>query len=147
MLAPDFSEVVENHDRLSPSKHGLAVCGLQRGIRVLLCAMPMLLGSGCGDGPTGFGNPGSIEVLIQSHGEMLDPNGYQVVIDGSLTRSVEVNSTTEFGGLPPGAYSIEIAGVASNCIVVEENPVTVLVISDKKTVGSFGVQCFATFGS
>ena len=147
MLAPDFSEVVENHDRLSPSKHGLAVCGLQRGIRVLLCAMPMLLGSGCGDGPTGFGNPGSIEVLIQSHGEMLDPNGYQVVIDGSLTRSVEVNSTTEFGGLPPGAYSIEIAGVASNCIVVEENPVTVLVISDKKTVGSFGVQCFATLGS
>ena len=147
MLAPDFSEVVENHDRLSPSKHGLAVCGLQRGIRVLLCAMLMLLSSGCGDGPTGFGNPGSIEVLIQSHGEMLDPNGYQVVIDGSLTRSVEVNSTTEFGGLPPGAYSIEIAGVASNCIVVEENPVTVLVISDKKTVGSFGVQCFATFGS
>tara|TARA_B100001079_G_scaffold135416_1_gene116075 strand:- start:277 stop:720 length:444 start_codon:yes stop_codon:yes gene_type:complete len=147
MLAPDFSEVVENHDRLSPSKHGLAVCGLQRGIRVLLCAMLMLLGSGCGDGPTGFGNPGSIEVLIQSHGEMLDPNGYQVVIDGSLTRSVEVNSTTEFGGLPPGAYSIEIAGVASNCIVVEENPVTVLVISDKKTVGSFGVQCFATLGS
>ena len=147
MLAPDFSEVVENHDRLSPSKHGLAVCGLQRGIRVLLCAMLMLLSSGCGDGPTGFGNPGSIEVLIQSHGEMLDPNGYQVVIDGSLTRSVEVNSTTEFGGLPPGAYSIEIAGVASNCIVVEENPVTVLVISDKKTVGSFGVQCFATLGS
>ena len=147
MLAPDFSEVVANHDRLSPSKHGLAMCGLQRGIRVLLCAMLMLLGSGCGDGPTGFGNPGSIEVLIQSHGEMLDPNGYQVVIDGSLTRSVEVNSTTEFGGLPPGAYSIEIAGVASNCIVVEENPVTVLVISDKKTVGSFGVQCFATLGS
>ena len=147
MLAPDFSEVVENHDRLSPSKHGLAVCGLQRGIRVLLCAMLMLLSSGCGDGPTGLGNPGSIEVLIQSHGEMLDPNGYQVVIDGSLTRSVEINSTTEFGGLPPGAYSIEIAGVASNCIVVEENPVTVLVISDKKTVGSFGVQCFATFGS
>ena len=147
MLSPDFSEVLENHDRLSPSKHGLAVCGLQRGIRVLLCAMLMLLSSGCGDGPTGFGNPGSIEVLIQSHGEMLDPNGYQVVIDGSLTRSVEVNSTTEFGGLPPGAYSIEIAGVASNCIVVEENPVTVLVISDKKTVGSFGVQCFATLGS
>lgn len=113
----------------------------------LLCAMLMLLGSGCGDGPAGHSNPGSIEVLIQSHGEMLDPNGYQVVIDGSLTRSVEINSTTEFGPLLPGAYSIEIIGVASNCIVVEENPVTVLVISDKKTMGSFGVQCFAAFGS
>ena len=147
MLSLDFSEVFENHDQLSLPEHGLSMSGLQRKIGVLFCAMLMLLGSGCGDGPAAFSNPGSIEVLIQSHGEMLDPNGYQVVIDGSLTRSVEINSTTEFGGLPPGLYSIEITGVASNCIVVEENPVTVLVLSDKKTIGSFGVQCFATFGS
>jgi hypothetical protein len=140
-------EVFENHDQLSLPKHRFAVCGLQRKIGVLLCAMLMLLGSGCGDGPSGFSNPGSIEVVIQSHGEMLDPNGYQLVIGGSLTRSVEINSSTEFGGLPPGVYSIELTGVASNCIVIEENPVTVLVISDKKTIGSFGVQCFATFGS
>ena len=109
--------------------------------------MALMLGSGCGDGPSAFSNPGSIEVLIRSQGEMLDPNGYQVVIDGSLTRSVEINSSTEFGGLPAGLYSIEVAGVAPNCLVVEENPVTVLVISDKKTVGSFGVECFATRGS
>ncbi|MDE0730663.1 MAG: hypothetical protein OSB36_07000 [Longimicrobiales bacterium] len=147
MLSLDFSEVFKNHGQLSPAKHGFAMCGLPRGIGVPFCAMLMLLGSGCGDGPAAFSNPGSIEVLIQSHGEMLDPNGYQVLIDGSLTRSVEINSTTEFGGLPPGLYSIEITGVASNCIVVEENPVTVLVLSDKKTIGSFGVQCFATFGS
>jgi|TARA_B100000809_G_scaffold40167_2_gene35130 hypothetical protein len=147
MLSLDFSEVFENHDQLSLPEHGLSMSGLQRKIGVLFCAMLMLLGSGCGDGPAAFSNPGSIEVLIQSHGEMLDPNGYQVLIDGSLTRSVEINSTTEFGGLPPGLYSIEITGVASNCIVVEENPVTVLVLSDKKTIGSFGVQCFATFGS
>ena len=147
MFSLDFSEVFENHDELSPPKHGLAMCGLQQKIGVLFCAMLMLLGSGCGDGPAGFSSPGSIEVLIHSHGENLDPNGYQVVIDGSLTRSVEINSTTEFGGLPPGPYSIEITGVASNCIVVEENPVTVLVFSDQKTIGSFGVQCFAAFGS
>ena len=147
MLSLDFSEVFENHDQLSLPEHGLSMSGLQRKIGVLFCAMLMLLGSGCGDGPAGFSNPGSIEVLIQSYGGMWDPDGYQVVIDGSLIRSVEINSTTEFGGLPPGAYSIEITGVASNCIVAEENPVTVLVISDKKTIGSFGVQCFATFGS
>ena len=147
MLSLDFSEVFENHDQLSLPEHGLSMSGLQRKIGVLFCAMLMLLGSGCGGGPAALSNPGSIEVLIQSHGEMLDPNGYQVLIDGSLTRSVEINSTTEFGGLPPGLYSIEITGVASNCIVVEENPVTVLVLSDKKTIGSFGVQCFATFGS
>ena len=107
----------------------------------------MLLGSGCGDGPSAFRKPASIEVGIRSQGELLDPNGYQVVIDGSLTRTVEINSSTEFGGLPPGLYSIELAGVASNCLVIEENPVTVLVISDKKTLGSFGVECFATLGS
>ena len=110
-------------------------------------SMLLLLGSGCGDGPSAFSNPGSIEVVIRSQGELLDPNGYQVVIDGSLTRAVEINSSTEFGGLPPGLYSIELAGVASNCLVIEENPVTVLVISDKKTLGSFGVECFATLGS
>ena len=147
MFSLDFSDVFENHDELSPPKHGLAMCGLQQKIGARFCAMRMWLGSGCGDGPAGFSSPGSIEVLIHSHGENLDPNGYQVVIDGSLTRSVEINSTTEFGGLPPGPYSIEITGVASNCIVVEENPVTVLVLSDQKTVGSFGVQCFAAFGS
>ena len=112
-----------------------------------VCSMMLLLGSGCGDGPSAFSNPGSIEVVIRSQGELLDPDGYQVVIDGSITRSVEFNSSTEFGGLPPGLYSIELNGVASNCLVVEENPVTVLVVSDKKTLGSFGVQCFATLGS
>ena len=98
----------------------------------LFCAVLMPLVAGCGDGPLDNVNPGSI--------------GYQVVIDGSLTRSVEINSSTVFGGLPPGIYSVHLTNVALNCIVIEENPVTVIVVSDKKTIGSFGVQCFATLG-
>ena len=112
----------------------------------LFCAVLMPLVAGCGDGPLDNVNPGSIEVVISSHGEMLDSNGYQVVIDGSLTRSVEINSSTVFGGLPPGIYSVHLTNVALNCIVIEDNPVTVIVVSDNKTIGSFGVQCFATLG-
>ena len=51
----------------------------------LFCAVLMPLVAGCGDGPLDNVNPGSIEVVISSHGEMLDSNGYQVVSDPSIT--------------------------------------------------------------
>jgi len=90
---------------------------------------------------------GSIDVTAMTTGQNLDPNGYTVVVDGSMTKAIGVNSTVTFAGLSVGNHTVQLTGLASNCAVNGTNPQTVGVSSGSTVQVNFAVACPAITGS
>ena len=49
--------------------------------------------------------PGDLEVMVETTGSSLDPDGYAFVLDGVDQYAMEINDTTLIEGLPPGGKS------------------------------------------
>jgi Tol biopolymer transport system component len=69
----------------------------------------------------------NIEIVALTQGLTLDPNGYQISLDGGPTRDVLGNGYTIFGQIVLGTYSLSVSGVAPNCSLAEPNPRNVTV--------------------
>lgn len=91
---------------------------------------------------------GDLNVDVTTTGADLDPDGYQVLVDGVLSQAVGTNGTTTFSGLATGSHSVELQGVAANCTVAAPNPTTVSVPGGSAATHTFAVTCTAipTFG-
>ncbi|MFC1575533.1 hypothetical protein ACFL5A_02660 [Gemmatimonadota bacterium] len=85
---------------------------------------------------------GTLVVATSTTGEDLDPDGYQVVVDGSMTRPIAANGTTTFEDLLGGYHTVQLMGIASNCAVSGTNPRTVTVPVNGSVTLSFSVVCF-----
>ncbi len=91
--------------------------------------------------PTGSGS-GSLTVTTTTTGSNLDPDGYTVTIDGSLSQPIATNGSVTFTG-PAGNHPAVLTGVASNCTVSGANPRTVTVPADGTGATTFSVSCSA----
>lgn len=90
--------------------------------------------------PTGSGS-GTLTVTTSTTGTNLDPDGYTVTIDGSLSQIIAItNDTVSFSG-PAGAHPVALSGVASNCAVSDANPRTVTVPAGGTGTTAFSVTC------
>jgi hypothetical protein len=89
----------------------------------------------------------ALSVSTSTQGVELDPDGYNLVIDGSQTQPVGLSATLVVDRLPDGDHSLELAGLASNCSTQSENPRTVTVRAGATTTAAFQVTCTATSGS
>ncbi len=94
---------------------------------------------------SGGGN-GSLTVTTSTTGSNLDPDGYTVTADGSVSQPIATNGSVTFTG-PAGDHSIALSGVASNCTVSGANPRTVTVPAGGTATTTFAVSCAATTGS
>ena len=94
---------------------------------------------------SGGGN-GSLTVTTSTTGSNLDPDGYTVTADGSVSQPIATNGSVTFTG-PAGDHSIALSGVASNCTVSGANPRTVTVPAGGTATTTFAVSCAATSGS
>lgn len=61
---------------------------------------------------------GTIEVTAVTSGEDLDPDGYQVRVDGGAARLLLPNGTAVIQGVAPGDRTINLDGNTRNCHVV-----------------------------
>lgn len=84
--------------------------------------------------------PGDLQVMVETTGSSLDPDGYAFVLDGVDQYAMEINDTTVIEDLPPGGHTVELGGLARNCEVTNKNPVDVG-ISGGVTRVFFGVLC------
>src|SRR5439155_1615301 len=74
--------------------------------------------------PGGAATTGNLTVTTNTTGSNLDPDGYTVVVDGSQSQAIGINTSVTFSGLSPGNHSVQLNGLAQNC-TVSSNPRTV----------------------
>ena len=105
-------------------------------------------GTTCDDDPTAPGCPtGSIRVTTSTDGPTefdLDPDGYEVSVDGGSQRAIGVNETLTLSGVPLGNRRVELSGNLQTCQVAGDNPRDAAVLSETRTATvEFQVNCAA----
>jgi hypothetical protein len=84
---------------------------------------------------------GSIQVTTVATGTSLDPDGYLVSVDGGAAQLLDNNATLTVGGLLPGAHSVALTGIATNCQLTGENPASITVTAGVQAAVSFALDC------
>lgn len=112
--------------------------------RILLWAAP-LAWLGCGGGGTDIVLP-SLTITTSTDGVELDPDGYVVAVDGSSPQAIGLDATATVDGLPDGQHTVELSGMAANCLAAN-NPRTVTVSTGGATTAAFSITCGPSVGS
>lgn len=82
-----------------------------------------------------------LEVTVATTGSDLDPDGYLIVVDGTLEQGVGINQTVLFSGLGAGDHTVALHGVADNCVIIGGKTRTVTLTSGTVTRMTFSVSC------
>jgi TolB protein len=109
--------------------------------------LPFFLVACGGDGsptdPNGNGNGpdlGSIQVTASTTNN-LDPNGYEVTVDGSSVAMVEVNGSVTISDVSAGNHTVSLTGIAPNCALDGQAAQTVSVSKGNTTTATYSVTC------
>jgi len=86
---------------------------------------------------------GSLEIVTVTLGMSVDVNGYSFTIDGAIEGTITSNATETLFGLAPGAHTIALDGIAANCQVGGDNPLTLTIEVDATTSAEFEISCAA----
>src|SRR2546430_1596123 len=81
-------------------------------------------------------------VTVSTAGVALDPDGYAVWVDDSLSQPVDDNGALTFN-VPSGPHEVALYGVAANCTVSGFNPRMVYPGSDLVAATAFTVTCMS----
>ena len=118
-----------------------------RQARVVCLLLPSLAGLGCGgNGGTDIVLP-SLSVSTSTAGVELDPDGYSFTVDGQTPRPIGVQATVTVDRLSEGSHTVELTGVAPNCLLGSENPRTVSVTAGSTATAAFAITCAAGNGA
>jgi Tol biopolymer transport system component len=86
---------------------------------------------------------GSILVTTATTGSNPD-NGYSVSVDGGTAQNIGANAPLTLNGITAGTHSVQLSGVAANCTVGGDNPITVTVTTGQPATAAFSITCTAT---
>jgi len=100
----------------------------------------------CGGGDSMSGPDTHITVTAQTEGTQVDADGYSVQVGASSPSALAANGSITVSGVATGAVSVTLNGIAPNCAVTGDNPVTVQVQSGQQATAAFHVVCTATPG-
>jgi len=109
------------------------------------CLIVCSLVVGCGgDSPSAPAT--HLTVTAQTEGTQVDADGYSVQVGASSPATLGVNGSVTVSGVATGAVAVTLSGIAPNCAVTGDNPVTVQVQSGQQASAAFHVVCTATPG-
>jgi hypothetical protein len=89
---------------------------------------------------------GSIRVTSTTTGSSPDSDGYTVTVDGVERGPLQLNSEATYEDLAPGAHTVALGDLASNCVVDGDNPRGMLVVPGSTVVAAFAVTCVTIGG-
>ena len=105
-------------------------------------AAGVLAMTACGGESNSPSDPiGQIRVATSTTGLSVDPDGYTVALDGGAGQPIQGNATLLLQQVVPGNHTLGLAGVANNCRIQEQQPLTVLVNAGETTEASFTITC------
>ena len=87
---------------------------------------------------------GIVNISVSETGGDIDLDGFEVILDGM--QQLTVQTPTGFANFfaSPGAHSVELRNVASNCTVSGPNPRPVTIVYGQTASVEFAVVCIAT---
>jgi TolB protein len=85
--------------------------------------------------------PGSAIISVATDGVDIDPDGYDLSLDGGAAQAVGSNATSTIADLPAGAHTVKLSGLAVNCGVAGANTVTLTVQPAQAAAVEFRVTC------
>jgi Tol biopolymer transport system component len=83
----------------------------------------------------------SLAVRVLTSGTDLDPDGYTLLVDPLAYRSVQVIDSALFEDLSIGLHAVRLDGLAGNCEVRGENPLTIDLVA-AGSAAEFQVSCW-----
>jgi hypothetical protein len=84
---------------------------------------------------------GTIQITIASTGSPPDPDGYQLLLDGTGSQAIAVSATVTLPGIAPGAHTVELGGVAQNCQIQGDQPFGLTVVAGQTVALTISVTC------
>lgn len=110
-----------------------------------LIVLATVLSAGCGDSSAPNSQlAGTIEITVAttSAGGVIDPDGYSLIVDNGPGQVIPVDAEVSVSGRPIGRHLVRLEGVAANCAVDGDNPLSVeLMIGMLATPARFSVTC------
>src|SRR5882724_542769 len=88
-----------------------------------------------------------LELRTVTTGAPVDPDGYAVRIDGGQPTAIGANVTLSIPDLIAGEHSVELVGLAGNCVLAGENPRTVTANAGGVARTRFEVACSPPSGT
>ena len=112
----------------------------------LAVALTAALASGCGSGDGQSVDVPSLEIRTTTTGTELDPDGYDVSVDGGAPQHLGLVDSLVVDPLPAGPHTVTLSGLADNCAVAGGATVTATVEANKTAEVSYAVTCGPTHG-
>jgi hypothetical protein len=113
-----------------------------RAARTLSLAALTVVAAGCGDTFVSVSSDGQLEVVINTTGTGVDPDGFSLSVDGKPAEFQALAGTVTLTGLSQGSHSVLLGGLANNCQVVDgANPRTVSVGANGTASVGFTIRC------
>jgi Tol biopolymer transport system component len=124
---------------------------VDRGVAAAAAALGFLAFSGCTDSTSSAPETTALLVAVSTTGVFgnFDLDGYNVIVDGNLTKRVSNNSSVLFNNIEVGTHSVMLEDLDKNCTVQGPNPrsVTVEKAGNNPTTLSIGVGCTLRTGT
>jgi WD40 repeat protein len=90
---------------------------------------------------------GTLAVSVNGAGDGADPDGFLVVVDGSVQRPLTAGGATLVGGLAAGSHQVALEGIGSNCTVSGAATREVTIAAGDTAGVAFDVACAAVRGT
>src|SRR5689334_1820018 len=112
----------------------------------LAAALTAALAAGCGPGDGQGVDVPALVIRTATTGTELDPDGYQVTVDGGAPQAMGLADSLVVDPLPAGPHTVTLSGLADNCAVSGGATVTANVEANKTAEVSYAVACGPTHG-
>jgi Tol biopolymer transport system component len=122
------------------------VCSVRVSHSSHLIALSLLVLLGCGGGDSPVAPETSLMVIAQTDGTQTDADGYSVKVGTGAPTVLGTNSTITIPGVQTGSQTVTLTGIAPNCAVTGDNPLTVQIQSGQNASVTFHLVCTATPG-
>ncbi|HEU4697587.1 MAG TPA: hypothetical protein VFS40_00245 [Gemmatimonadales bacterium] len=90
------------------------------------------------------GATGAIAVTTATTGSAPDPDGYTVTLDAGTPQPIGAAATVTLADVATGPHFVTLGGLAANCHVEGDNPLTVTVAAAATVNAGFAVFCPGT---